>query len=188
MDDAEGLQLTPREKTALERNPSATIVGAAIAPPTEPELHGVGGWLFFLALSLTVLGPLLTLSLTGSQVVQLEAQYPDAVGSPEWSFMLLYSWGFALTYCAISIFAGYRLFSHLVSQTIPIVIGCLWAAGPLLGLIDLVVSQGDAQAAAEFVRSIISVSIWTAYLLKSRRVRNTYRSSPVDQSVVEAFR
>ena len=186
-DEGEQL-LTPRERQALALNPSAAIVQPQIDPAARPDLVGVGGWLGFLAISLTFLGPLFTLGSTASELSMLAREFPNAVGSSEMQTAITASWAIATSYCVISIFAGYRLFKHHVPSTVPIVICCLWVAGPLLGLVVLAMSDGDSQVSVDVVRSIIGVGIWTAYLLRSKRVTNTYRTPAPDPALADTFR
>lgn len=193
MDEGDGQLLTPRERAVLERNPTAKLVadptGSAQkhASSHKPELYGVGGWLAFLAISLSVLGPLVSIAATGSEIARMESQFPQQVGSSEWTMAVGVAWAITLAYCAISIFAGYRLFKHHVPSTVPIVIGCIWVAGPVLGIIAVLFAGSDQTASAEVIKSIISCSIWTAYLLRSRRVKNTYISRQPDDALVETF-
>ena len=169
--------LTPRERDFLARNPETTIID----PPTDSaamlELKGVEGWLGFLAVSLVMLGPLITSAITAVDINDLKSLYPETVGTPQWNNVVAGSWAATIAYSAISIFAGYRLFKHHVPRTVPIVIACMWVDGPILGILTFAMFEGDARAGGDVARSVITTGVWTAYLLRSKRVKNTYGRS-----------
>lgn len=176
--------LTPLQRAYLEANPEASLAeGPEAGASDQPqELAGVEGWLYFFGISLIALGPLLTIATTVLEFSDLKALYPDAVGSPRWDAAVTADWIGTAMYCAISMFAGWRIFKRLVPSTIPIVIACIWLMGPGLGVVGLMVVQdisGDASTAAnagaELGRPIVYCFIWTIYLLRSKRVKNTYR-------------
>jgi Protein of unknown function (DUF2569) len=149
----------------------------------KKQLVGVGGWLAFLVAVLFILGPILSLLLTLGEVSSTEKQYPEIVGNELWANIKLVIWATLASQIAISIFAGYRLNSRRVPATVPIVIACLWLMGPVLNFLAfLIVSSMNQQAdastneiAVEIFRSVMTATGWTAYLLLSRRVKNTYR-------------
>ena len=178
--------LTPRQKAYLEANPEAHLTNSA-----KTELHeapakyvGMGGWLQFLAISLVALGPIITVATTVSDYTELTALYPNLVGSPAWESALQIDVLSTTGYCMISMFAGWCLFKRSVPSTVPIVITCIWVAGPGLAILSLMAFQdmsgGNATAAsagAGFGRPFVYSIIWTTYLLRSRRVKNTYYGS-----------
>ena len=183
MDDSEPL-LTPREREFLASNPHVAIADPPADPSVKPARVGVGGWLGFLAISLVVLGPLVTVAMTAAEISNLKSLNPDAAATPQWSNAVAVSWATVIAYSAISIFAGYRLFKHHVWRTVPIVIACMWIAGPGVGILSLMamddMSGGNVTAGdvgAGLGKSIVSCFGWTLYLLLSRRVKNTYKSS-----------
>jgi hypothetical protein len=186
-DETEPL-LTPRERDFLARNPSAEIVDSQTNPAAKPALEGVEGWLGFLAISLVFLGPVITLAMTAFAISDLKSSYASAVDTTQFRSLEAAVWVATLAYCAISIFAGYRLFKHRVPSTIPIVIVCMWIAGPLIGILAMTLFEGDVSAGSDLARSFITTGGWTAYLLLSKRVKNTYRSPAPDPSLVETFR
>ena len=190
MNDEPEPLLTQRERDFLARNPGGSLsksaTDAASKPElrSKPELKGVSGWLAFLVISFVALGPLITLFMTALEVSQVRSQYPTAIGTELWNKVEALTWFAALSYCAISIFAGYRLIKHHVRSTVPIVILCMWISGPGISFIILMIFQelsagkfASSEAGADIGRSLISCIGWTLYLLLSKRVNNTYYSS-----------
>lgn len=185
--------LTPRQKIAFAQSEgSATAQPEGLSSTSQSDLTGVAGWLGFLTISLIALGPLVTLIMTGVQHMETETLYPSLVGTSLWQKAILIDWGLAVAYCAISIFAGVRLLNALVPSTVPIVIGCLWLSGPGLGIVGLMLANNlsptgatASDAGASLGRPLIYATVWTIYLLRSRRVKNTYRANGAAASTGE---
>jgi hypothetical protein len=84
-------------------------------------------------------------------------------------------------FCFLS--AYYLLLRVKLRSTINRAIVAIWLAGPLAAVIDTFCAEiwlsqlGPiwSHNAGTLAGSVIFALIWTAYLLKSRRVRNTYR-------------
>jgi Protein of unknown function (DUF2569) len=154
----------------------ATMVGTK-------ELVGTQGWLRFLIISLVFLSPAAGFVMTFGQISGTEDQYPTLLTSDLWVQKKRVVWAFFALQAAVGIYAGYRLNSRFEPATVPIAIACLWLAGPVLNyLVALVIGAldgnsivGTPEVASTIVRSAIPATVWTAYLLRSRRVKNTYR-------------
>ena len=141
---------------------------------------GVYGWLFFLVAGLLVVGPLATLLLTPVWFDQMEKTYP-AVSQSDWDTYKSASWGVLILAAAIGAVAGYRLAKQRTPQSVgfakiavvirPIASVAQWSlAGTLLGFNDFAVGL----AVQELLYACLYAGIWTAYLSRSKRVRNTY--------------
>lgn len=166
MDDGAGL--TPREKAFLEANPEAKF--ANDTPEQAPALRGVGGWLLLLAVGLLIIGPVINFALLQGE---LQISQAGKAPSPTSHVESMLIWGYFAFYASLSFFAGYRLLRRHVPSTIPIVIACMWL--PVLVELLLVLVSGSGNSAGVAVaKSIISTSAWTAYLLLSKRVKNTF--------------
>lgn len=176
--------LTPLQKAYLDANPDVSL--AEDAPETSSEkkpLKGVGGWLSFLVVSLFALGPIFGFILNFGEIARTEDQFPDLIGSDLWGRLKAVMWTFFAVQVAISVYAAHRLNNRLVPASVPIAIFCLWLSGPILNfLAALVVGNmngesivGSNEVATGIFRSGLTATIWTAYLLLSRRVKNTYR-------------
>lgn len=192
MTDKDEPLLTPLQRAYLEANPEASLTESAKVEATDQprKLVGVEGWLYFFGISLFALGPLLTVAITASELSNLKALYPEAVGSSQWNSAVAAGWTATGIYCAISVFTGWRIFKRIMPSTIPIVVACIWLMGPGLGIISLMVAQDSgganiaADAGAGLGRPLVYCVIWTIYLLRSKRVKNTYWSevAPVKSS------
>lgn len=175
--------LTPLQREYLARNPEASLVDQSADMPGAP-ISGVGGWLGWLTFNLGVLGPLLGLlrfkeELGFAEVGQEQSAHPlvDAIAT----------WGYFAFYAILSMFAGYRLLKCLRPSTIPIVMACIWL--PIVCDFSLILyvqaidprtiagRSGPSGTDVSIARSILWASIWTAYLLRSKRVKNTYYPS-----------
>ena len=157
----------------------------------EDSLVGVRGWLLFLVLVLTVIGPALGAWNLISELKSLAAQDPSLVGTPEFVEVTEVSWfiwgiGTFLVFCA-----GLLLALRHKPSTVWIAICLLWLGGPILnGLVlldQLMIGVAiETSQAIGIVRSIVPALVWSAYLLMSRRVSNTYRFRKITRES-EAF-
>lgn len=179
--------LTPLQREYLSRNPQATLV------PSEPanEGHaqtishsnptGVGGWLGLLVVGLIGLGPLITLTTTAQEIFVAESKNLTLTYNSAWQSVKSLIWIISILYCAISIYAGWRLISRKTRRTVPIVVACIWIAGPGLTIFSLFAINfwfgvtDTSGFGAELARPFVFCAIWTPYLLMSKRVANTYR-------------
>lgn len=148
----------------------------------DDEISGVGGWLLLFVLTLGVFTPLAIIYL-------LVAAFSNGFAYDQMSAMpglSTYRAGEAIlrvVLLLICLFLTWRLCKVRTWQTIRLTIILIWiaglgvAVGELL-LIGLLVDDPFAGVSArEFVplaRVAAYATIWTAYLLRSRRVANTY--------------
>lgn len=157
------------------------------------ELHGIGGWLAFFLVTFGLVTPVATflsvVALVGD--TQVAANF-----GPAWDQLVVLEWGIVGVTVAATWFAVWQFFTVHHWRTVRLAVGVLW----LLAALALVVEPlgvslltgatfGDvfSGAATEFVRPLIYSSLWTAYLLKSERVANTYPPTDTDHEVVEVF-
>lgn len=152
------------------------------------ELRGVSGWLAFLVVSLLVLTPLFGTARTYGAIASTEQLYPQLVGTAIWSQIKTATWLFFAAQAGLLFSAGWRLAYRFVPGSVRYAIAMLWIAGPTLTLLSLVVigaisganvfaQPEGGQALGGVFGGIISAGLWTAYLIRSRRVRNTYYES-----------
>ena len=92
-------------------------------------------------------------------------------------------WLIFLTSAALSIYGGVRLLRERTQAAVRAAIIVIWLAVPLSSLAGMI-SRAYLDAGVSPPRAIADVlihaavaTIWTAYLLRSRRVRNTYHSA-----------
>lgn len=160
---------------------------------SENTIAGVDGWLAFLVAGLIVLGPLLGVSRLYSEFVAAEQSNPQLLQSALYSSYKTSSWAiFAIT-TMISISAGYALSSRHRPSTVTFAIACLWVIGPVGDFAYIIASAlifgAIPSLSPEMVGSIVGSAarsaIWTAYLLRSKRVKNTYRLTQHESTRLE---
>ena len=159
----------------------------------DPSLRGVGGWLAFFLVTLGIFTPLAFI-VTGYQVLadpQVAVAYGDV-----WPTLRNAEIAFIAFVLAILWFACWRFLNVFNWTTVRIGIATLWVLAPLnvfgeTFLVSRIAGLDFNELLAEtpgpdMVRPFIYATIWTAYLLHSQRVRNTYGGG-ADESVGEVF-
>ena len=150
--------------------------------PEIRQLYGVGGWLALFVVVL-VAGALLFLASIHFMLNHAQEANPAIVSHPKWAMFKVGMWTVALAFAALNFFAVYKLQSEYKLSSVRIAIWVLWLTGlgaPLLiMLLSLWLGFEVDQAVAGFVegvlQTLIGTVLWTLYLLKSTRVRNTYK-------------
>lgn len=148
------------------------------------HLEGVGGWLRFFIVSLTILAPLAILGRITGEIQAAESQFPNLLNLPLWAQMKEISWIFGVVQGAILVGAGFILWKTRLKSTPKRVIMMLWVGGPATTILSLLaIAYVSAQPLAEVINhealggvlgSCVSALIWSTYLVRSVRVRNTY--------------
>lgn len=151
----------------------------------DPDLRGVGGWLAFFLVTLGVFSPLF-LAVTGYQALsdpQLSTAYGDA-----WPTLRNAEIALMGVIVAISWFACWRFLNVFNWTTVWIGVATIWTALLLNSLGEalivsmitgiefgtvLTAAMGESNAGEE-IRPFVYATVWTLYLLRSQRVRNTY--------------
>lgn len=150
--------------------------------------RGIGGWLAFFLVTLGIFGPLVEII---GVIVQLGD--PDIARAYGDRWPAVRSSAFALSTSGILIcwFIAARFLLVRNWTTVRIGVGGLWLLCLLNVLVaPLLVSYFGAipfralvsQMLPALVRPILYSTIWTAYLLRSRRVRNTYADPDADEA------
>ncbi|MNX76826.1 hypothetical protein D3C86_1083440 [compost metagenome] len=158
-------------------------------PEARPEPSGVGGLLWLPIVGFTALGPLAAVSQTLRYLTEAENLYPALLKASAWSTYKMAGWSLIAVACVLSITAGYRLVVDHRPQSVRFAIWVLWLRGPMMVVADAALVSiflnlkpsayfGDAQTVSAFIGSILISLLWTLYFKCSRRVLNTYRSSP----------
>ncbi len=155
-------------------------LGGSVMAYGDGELRGVGGWLTFFLVTLGVFSPAVTLI---SVLTMTNGQTAAAFGDA-WDSVLRAEWSIAGIACLAMWFAVYRFLAVRNWTTVLIGIAVIWLVAsvtlivePLIvaGLLGLPLTQLYGAMGSSLVRPLIYAGIWTAYLLKSERVANTYR-------------
>jgi hypothetical protein len=143
-------------------------------------LKGVGGWLLLLILILIVLRPIWTAFRNVQKWEGLKQTAGEYATTAEYGSLHAVSWtGYAVS-TIIGIAAGLMLWKRHRPSTVKIAIGAFWLTGPGIGLIIYLAglyAVGEPAAFSDLkflLVPVVSAALWTAYLLKSKRVRNTY--------------
>lgn len=154
------------------------------------EYEGVGGWLAFFLVTLGVITPAFLIFTTVRDFSDplLELAYGETLGT-----LKLAIWGITIGTCLIAWFAVYRMLRVFNWTSVIITIASLW----LIALLNTFIGSwliatiaglplGDflKELNFELIRPFIYAGIWTAYLLISRRVDNTYRRYPDEDAAI----
>lgn len=131
-----------------------------------------------------IIGPLIGAGRVASEFDDAERQLPLLVNNQKWANYKTASWFILVTTLAFSISAGYRLWKIHVYESVRFAILTLWIAGPVGNLLYLTAAlmifgtSGMSPVLGKMLGGIlaacVSAAIWTAYLMRSVRVRNTY--------------
>lgn len=147
---------------------------------SKSELKGIGGWLLLFILTRTVIGPPWNAFRTYQRWQVVKAEVGNYAQSAEFaklhqSAWLLYSLG-----AAIGIATGLILLRSFRPTSVWLAIGGLWFAGillPLLGYLYGLSVTGERVQLRDLsfmIIQLLSVGFWTGYLMRSKRVQNTY--------------
>jgi len=149
------------------------------------DISGVGGWLALLVFGLMILGPLLGLGALLNEFSTAVEQLPQLANNAKWQDYQQISWLIYTVSVAISFSAGYRLWKIHFPESVRFAIISQWLAGPLTYVLHQIsgivmfdmIPDGDtiARMVGGTIAAVIGAGIWTAYLMLSVRVRNTYK-------------
>ena len=161
-------------------------------PPEKKELpdlsldgpKGVGGWLAFLIIILTILSPVANIAMLAKDFHEIEMETPIMLHISAYVQYKWFCWGAVIVASVISIAAGCLLWKKHEWKSVRYTISALWLIGPfsivLVGLYFYMSFGTDMiggfikDMSGPFTKSILWAVVWTAYLLKSKRVSNTY--------------
>jgi hypothetical protein len=174
--------MPPAPAAPVIREPAVGETDAAHFKDVKPELTGIGGWLGPLAFG-QVLGILRLLASLAQYYATIDAEIWDKFPAVVWGEAAL-NVGMIL----LCVFSTVLLFRH--SRYFPRVFIWQAAAVILLPLFDLLwvasmialatnesISKYltmEPQDGARMFAAVIGAAIWIPYILKSRRVRNTF--------------
>jgi len=146
------------------------------------SMFNVSGWLALLIASLGVVAPLLNALSLNTGFGAAEALTPGLAGAADWSTYKTGCWSALTLASLVGIYAAFELAFTRNVGAVTAAIVAVWGAGPGLSLgLSLLapalvfghvqVTAGDA---ARLVSSVLLAAAWTAYLLKSQRVKMRY--------------
>lgn len=148
----------------------------------DDEISGIGGWLMFFVLTLGVFTPLGILSAIGYRLYlsDLPAKLSPLPGWPAYRISETILGG---AHLAVALFLAWRLVAIRQWSSVRMTIIGIWAMGIGVTLADFALTvwvlgaNSDSVLGTEMlslVRAAGYGAIWTAYLLRSERVANTY--------------
>jgi hypothetical protein len=158
------------------------------------DLRGVKGWLLTFVIIMAVISPVASVIMVYVELYTGQAAYlPDI---PQVAQLRMFTWALVAVDAVIGWFAVYRLLAIRNWLSVQITIACVWIGSVgimIVGLFGVTAitgaSVGDLMAEGAGPRTIIQpfgfALIWTAYLLKSERVKNTYRGVEEEVEVFE---
>jgi hypothetical protein len=144
------------------------------------QVRGVGGWLAFFLVTLGVFTPLRAMLLLFQ--ISTNPQIAESFGE-RWPAVRIVYWSLNGTIIAIAWFIAWRLIAVQRWTSVRMAVAGLWAIAILPNIVELVaislitgVSIGTLLASGGFslFQPLIYSAVWTAYLLQSARVWNTY--------------
>jgi hypothetical protein len=145
-----------------------TDAGATL--PTEPK--GIGGWLILPMLT-TLVSPLLILRTIVETFPALETELSSGlrafvIGEIVFNLALIVGWFFV----AVQLFRHRRSFPGLFIAMLAVGFAGL-LADAIIGVWAYAVEIGPEDY-RDLARNVIALLIWTPYMAKSKRVRNTF--------------
>jgi hypothetical protein len=158
----------------------------------DGELRGVKGWLLTFVIIMAVISPVWSAIRVYQEFYTGEAVYlPDV---PMVSSIKSFTWAVVAADAVIGWIAAWRLVAVHNWRSVQIAIACIWLGSVGLAIVGYVgltmitgLSFGDVLAESGprgIIQPIGFGLIWTAYLLKSERVANTYRGGADEQAVI----
>ncbi len=146
------------------------------------RLYGVGGWLALLVFSLTV-GCLLGMVRGLGTFVEMETKFPELLSYGRYEVYKTLCWGLIWILAVANFSAGYALCRIRRWSSVRWTIGVMWGTAAAMVICILALnawfvgelSKGvTLEAIQTGFTSIVLAVLWTAYLLRSWRVENTY--------------
>jgi hypothetical protein len=151
-------------------------------------ITGVGGWLGFLVLRLMVLDPIVGFYGLSKFARDAIEQSPRLAYYDQWQNYKQTALLIFVVSAAVSISSGYRLWKIHIPESVKFTLFALWLVGPLNAILHLAtISIVFKDSAFSYnilpfligiIISLVVAGIWSAYLLRSVRVKNTYYSLP----------
>jgi hypothetical protein len=148
--------------------------------PAEP--HGVGGWLAFLIFVLIVLTPIGTMGGLLAEIGTAELDNPSISETPIWRTYKMLAFIGAIASSGLMCWAGVRLWRDFRRSTVRFALTSLWVGGVLIPIVTLLLIGfvlgsnpiGDGSGIGPMIGGMFWLIVWSLYLTRSRRVRNTY--------------
>ena len=153
---------------------------------------GVGGWLALFVITLAVLRPLFTVTSILADIAQMGARFPPAQAR----VLTIFDIAECVTIVAGCEFLVWRLLRVPRWSTVRIVIAGLWLLALFPAFAELTAIPFVIRVSfqpllrvllAQHFRVAIYAGFWTAYLLRSSRVAETYPREPSEARLADVF-
>lgn len=165
-------------KTSGNNNTSATQLPS-----------GVGGWLLLLVVGMMVIGPFMGAGAIANTISEIEKEHSQIIDISQWKTYKTATWLIFVIGAGACFYGGLKLITTKTQTTIKQVKIILWLSGPIsiiaLWTIPELIAYGTITEAITndsknelfkgLLKSITATIIWTLYLTKSIRVKNTYK-------------
>ena len=148
--------------------------------PESKKLEGIGGWLLLFILTRTILGPPWNGWRLFQRWEEMRDAAPEFAAGSEFATLHVVSWSVFGISTVIQFCVGLLLWKRLKPSSVIIAIASLWFCGLILSVgghflaLFLIDANFEIRDFKSLVVQLISVALWTAYLMKSDRVKNTY--------------
>ncbi|MBU6404620.1 MAG: DUF2569 family protein [Vulcanimicrobiaceae bacterium] len=145
----------------------------------DVELKGMGGWLSFFVFSFCILGPLLESGNLSETFREITNRLNDARLADNWHSFEKFSWGVFDVTLALRLCAGLFLAKVFKPVSVRLTITVLFIV-PFISTIGIGVAfyhiYGEYLPGrlGDLFSGLVPAAIWTTYLNRSKRVRNTY--------------
>lgn len=164
------------------REPAVTVEEAAEFKGVQPQPHGIGGWLVLVAIG-QVVGPL--------RLVAEVARYVHSINGDAWKrFPVAFNGELTMNLAMIVLSVSTTILFFTRSRRFPRFFVVQMACIPLLPIFDMlwialifsvslnrspfVFLKIDFQSGLQVATQVIAAAIWIPYVLRSRRVANTF--------------
>jgi hypothetical protein len=152
-------------------------------------LRGVGGWLLFFIIFITIVSPVETLAFTAIDINSTATLYPELPRLAQWSAYVSIYWMIAVFASVVLCFAGYLLWSNRKADSVTFAKIVLWICWPLSSLAVLEITYFifnlpmarvlSLESAKMATFNVLAATACTYYLSASARVKNTYDHDPL---------
>ena len=143
------------------------------------ESVGIGGWLALLVVWMVAFRPVAGVYMLSMLQAHSIAD-PTSLENSTWLINTSTFWIVFLVVAALSIYGGLRLWRDRSPAAVRTAIVVLWIYSPIAA-VDLLIAQVFLEghvswpdAALTIATNLAIAALWTVYLMRSRRVRNTY--------------
>lgn len=148
------------------------------------EPVGLGGWLALLVVWMVGFRPVAGIYML-SMLQAHSVTNPLSLENSTWLINSSTFWIIFLMVAALSIYGGLRLWRDRSPAAVRTAIVILWIYSPVAA-VDLLIARAFLESRVPWPNAALTIAInlaiaavWTAYLMRSRRVRNTYFKEPI---------